>query len=183
MECNLQTENKQNKEEPTMTTLEKLDVSLMSNLNETLKVMSDYLIPKDDQTDDTNYYRGIRAQSKEPVQTADNRDYTQTEVKNAIYDIKHNKVPGEDGITAEIYQRVYTQLPTLIHTPYNKCLRKGCFLKKWKKVKIIPITKPDKENSTEVSKFKPISLINAAGKVLEKLLTFIRRRVNSVTAL
>jgi len=35
-------------------------------------------------------------------------------------------------------------------------------------VKIIPIRKPDKENSTEVSKFRPISLIKAAGKVLEK---------------
>jgi len=37
-------------------------------------------------------------------------------------------------------------------------------------VKIIPITKPGNENSTEVSKFRPISLINTAGKVLEKLL-------------
>jgi hypothetical protein len=36
-------------------------------------------------------------------------------------------------------------------------------------MEIIPITKPEKENSTEVSKFRPITLINAAGKVLEKL--------------
>jgi hypothetical protein len=32
------------------------------------------------------------------------------------------------------------------------------------------ITKPGKENSTQVSKFRPISLINVGGKVLEKLL-------------
>ena len=31
-------------------------------------------------------------------------------------------------------------------------------------------TKPGKENSTEVSKFRLVSLINAAGNVLEKLL-------------
>jgi hypothetical protein len=32
----------------------------------------------------------------------------------------------------------------------------------------IPITKPGKENSTEVSKFRPISLINVGGKISEK---------------
>jgi hypothetical protein len=65
--------------------------------------MSDYLIPKDDRTDDTNYHKGIRAQSKEPILTADDRNYAPTEVKNTIYDLKRNKVPGEDGITAEMY--------------------------------------------------------------------------------
>ena len=38
-----------------MTTLQKPDGSLTSNLNETMKVMSDYLIPTDDQLDDTHY--------------------------------------------------------------------------------------------------------------------------------
>jgi len=35
----------------------------------------------------------------------------------------------------------------------------------------VPITKPGKENSMEVTKFRPISLTNMAGKVMEKLLT------------
>jgi hypothetical protein len=43
---------------------------------------------------------------------------------------------------------------------------------------MIPITKPGKENSTGVSKFRPISLINMGGKVLEKLL--INRIMNRV---
>jgi len=38
------------------------------------------------------------------------------------------------------------------------------------KLKIIPITKPGKEKVKEASKFRPISLINVGGKVLEKLL-------------
>jgi hypothetical protein len=36
--------------------------------------------------------------------------------------------------------------------------------------KFILITKPDKENSMEASKYRPISLLNIGGKVLEKLL-------------
>jgi hypothetical protein len=38
------------------------------------------------------------------------------------------------------------------------------------KTKIIPITKSGKESSIEVSKFRPISLINVGGNVLEKIL-------------
>jgi hypothetical protein len=86
-----------------------------------------------------------------------------------VDDLKHKKAPGEDGITGELYQRVYKQFPTLIYTLYE-CLRKGCFSKKCKEVKIVPITKPGKENSMDVSKFRPISLINVGGKVLEKIL-------------
>jgi retron-type reverse transcriptase len=61
---------------------------------------------------------------------------------------------------------------------YNECLRKGCFPKKWEKAKIIPVTKPGKESSTEASKFRPISLINVGGKVLQKL--FINRIIHHV---
>jgi hypothetical protein len=35
---------------------------------------------------------------------------------------------------------------------------------------MIPIVKPGKEGSVEASKYRPISLFNVGGKVLEKLL-------------
>jgi len=59
-----------------MTTLQKPDAFLTSDLNETMKAMIDYLIPKDEQLDDTDYHKRIRSQSKEPILTADDRDYT-----------------------------------------------------------------------------------------------------------
>ena len=92
----------------TMTTLQKPDSSLTSNLNETLKVMTDHLTPNDEQSDDTDHHKRIRTLSTEPIQTADDRDYTPAEVKNAIDDLNHKKVPGEDGITREIYQSLQT---------------------------------------------------------------------------
>jgi hypothetical protein len=42
--------------------------------------------------------------------------------------------------------------------------------RRWKTAKIIPLTKPGKENSTDPSKYRLISLLNIGGKVLEKLL-------------
>jgi hypothetical protein len=53
---------------------------------------------------------------------------------------------------------------------YNECLKRGHFPKKWKIAKIIPITKPGKKDSRDPSKYRPISLLNIEGKVLEKLL-------------
>ena len=53
---------------------------------------------------------------------------------------------------------------------YNECLRKGYFPKQWKCSIIIPIVKPGKEGSTEVTKYRLINLLNVGGLVLEKLL-------------
>jgi hypothetical protein len=39
-----------------------------------------------------------------------------------------------------------------------------------KRAQIIPITRPGKENSDDVSKFSPISLLSIGGKVLKKVL-------------
>jgi len=113
-----------------MTTLQRPDGSITSELNETVQVMIDFLIPEDEQFDDTDYHKRIRAQTEESILTADDRDCTPSEVKNAIGDLKPKKAPGENGITAEINQRVFKFFPTSIYTLYNECLRKGCFPKK-----------------------------------------------------
>jgi len=48
---------------------------------------------------------------------------------------------------------------------YNKCLKEGCFLKQWKKSSIVPIIKQGKEDIRDASKYRPISMLNVAGKV------------------
>jgi hypothetical protein len=48
----------------------------------------------------------------------------------------------------------------------------------WKTARILSITKPGREDSTDPSKYRPISLINTAGKILEKLL--IKRIIHHV---
>ena len=53
---------------------------------------------------------------------------------------------------------------------YNGYLKNGIFQEVWKKAKIIPITKPDTQNSPDVTKYRPISLLNIGGKILEKAL-------------
>jgi hypothetical protein len=50
---------------------------------------------------------------------------------------------------------------------YNACLRTGCFRENSKDT----IVKPGIEKSADTSKYRPISLLNTEGKVLEKLLS------------
>jgi hypothetical protein len=92
------------KRSQTLTNLQKPDGSLKHNLNETVKTVMEYLIPKDEQTDDTDYHKRIRAQSKEPISTPDDRDCTTAEVKNAINDLKQKKHHGKTAL-----QKIYTR--------------------------------------------------------------------------
>jgi len=46
----------------------------------------------------------------------------------------------------------------------------GCFPKKLKQSVIIPIIKPGKEECNDASKYRPISVINIGGKLLERLM-------------
>ena len=81
-----------------------------------------------------------------------------------------SKAPGEDELNSDIFLEIFKRFPTFITEIYNESLRKGQFHKQWKRSIIIPIVKPGKEGSMDVTEYRPISLLNIDGKVLEKLL-------------
>ena len=78
---------------------------------------------------------------------------------------KPTKALGPDGIANEIQQLVYKAIPKTMTAIYNECLRTGSFPTNWKTARILLITKSGREDSTDPSKFRPISLINTSGKV------------------
>ena len=67
-----------------------------------------------------------------------------------------------------IHTYIHAHIHTYIH--YNRCLRMVCFPKIWKRAKLVPIVKPGKETCEDMTKYRPISLLNTAAKVLEKVL-------------
>ena len=133
--------------------------------------MLDTFAPKDNKLDDNDYHKSVRTLTEQPVTTEDDREFTVEEVGNVIARMNNNnKAPGKDGITGNIYKQAFRTVPKFITALYNGCLKQGTFPTKWKEAKIIPIIKPGREKSHEVSKYSPISLLNYGGKVLEKLL-------------
>jgi len=58
-----------------MTPLQKADGSQTEGLRETLQCTLEYLIPKDDQSEETEYHKQIRNSIEEPIETEDDRNF------------------------------------------------------------------------------------------------------------
>ena len=150
-----------------MSTLQKTKESHTVVLREISQCTLEYLIHKDKKTEETENHKRIRTLMEETMETKDDRDFTTEEIRQITESIDHKKAPGEGGITSQILMWNFERLPRLVTSLYNGCLRKGCFHRKLKRARIIPLTKPGKENCNDVSKYRPISLLNVGGKVLE----------------
>ena len=84
-----------------MTTLQKPDRTLTTDINETVTYMLDYLITIDEEDNDLDYHKTIRTLTEQLIQTADDREYMPEEIGNAVYAINCKKAPGLDAITSD----------------------------------------------------------------------------------
>ena len=154
----------------TLTTPHKPDGSKTANMTETLRLMLDHLILNDNTQDNTDYHKTVRRLAEQPMHTMDDKEFTQDKVRQVIEGFKPKKEPGPNGITNEIIKLVFKAIPKTMTSIYNECLRTGCFPENWKIAEILPIAKPGREDSQDPSKYRPISLLNTEGKVLELLI-------------
>jgi len=75
----------------------------------------------------------------------------------------NKKVSVENFITGGIYKNAFETFPRYLTAMYNGCLNRGVVPRRWKRKKLFTVTEPGKGNSEEVTKFRPISLINTRG--------------------
>jgi len=83
----------------------------------------DTFAPKDNRRDDNDYHKQVRALTKQPANTADDREFTIEEISNIIVSMNNNKAPGEDGLTGVIYNHAFRKVPTFITAIYDGCLK------------------------------------------------------------
>lgn len=92
---------------------------------------------------------------------------TDEEVFNALMAIKTNAI-GEDGIPASFIKNLCPLIiPFLTHI-INACLTKSYFPKAWKIANVIPI--PKEPNPQSVESFRPISILPAMSKIIERVM-------------
>ena len=153
-----------------LSTLQTPNCTYTTDIEGTVNQMMDHFIPDDNQSSDNAYHKGIRKRAKEPMDTIDDDEFTKQEILALLEKFDPRKAPGEDGLNSGILLQTFKCFPNLFTEIYNACLRRGYFPVQWKRYVIIPIVKLGKEGSTEATKYRPISLLNVGGKVLEKLL-------------
>ena len=83
--------------------------------------------------------------------------------------MKSKKAPGPDGIPPEVIKAIILKNPEIIKSIMNKCLITGIFPAIWKKATLVLIEKP-KKDPTQITAYRPICLLDTAGKFLESLL-------------
>jgi hypothetical protein len=115
--------------------LRKPDGSLAADISETLKHMLEYLTREDKEDDDTDNHKLARIQSQEPVDTADDKDFTLEETRNAIGSMGNKKASREDGITGEIYKSFFRKFSQLYNNHVERVFKKRCLPKKVEKSK------------------------------------------------
>ena len=95
-------------------------------------------------------------------------DITPAEVRNVVYAIDINKSSGIENIRTNVYKDEFQiLLPQLIKI-FNASLQFKIFPESWKKGTVV--TLPKKDNVTQVTDLRPISLLPLPGKLLERLL-------------
>ena len=154
----------------TLSTLKTRNDIFTTDIESTFNQMMEYFIPEDSESTDGVHHTGIRQQTMEPLNTIDDVEFTKQEILAVLEKFDPSKAPGEDGLSSDILLQTFRCFPNFFTEIYNECLRRGYFPTQWKRSIIIPIVKPGKEGSMEASKYRPISLLNVGGKVLEKLL-------------
>ena len=91
-----------------------------------------------------------------------------SEVPKVMHQMKYKKSYGEDGITNEKIKRCSPIVETYIAIDINKCINEKTYPKCFKTKKVFPLHK--KDDKTDPTNYRPISLSGSLEKVFEKLL-------------
>lgn len=95
--------------------------------------------------------------------------FTEVELLKAASSMRNKKAPGPDGLPAEVLKAVAQSHPKLLLDMYNMCLSAGVFPATWKRARLVLISK-GKGPADAASSYRPLCMLDTAGKLLEKLL-------------
>ena len=88
-------------------------------------------------------------------------------ILNIIRSLNPNKAHGWDGISVRMITLSDTTLVTPLKVIFENCLRQGSFPEIWKCANVVPVHKKNEKNLK--GNYRPISLLQICGKMLEKL--------------
>ena len=89
------------------------------------------------------------------------------EVADALRPTSNSSAPGPSGIGYKLIKWAFSATPDRFVSLFNGCLLYGKH--PWTEAKVVPIPKPGKPDYTVPKAYRPISLLECCGKLLEKV--------------
>ncbi|XP_021764020.1 uncharacterized protein LOC110728686 [Chenopodium quinoa] len=96
------------------------------------------------------------------------RDFTEGEIKQAMFKMHCFKSPGPDGFTVDFFKTYWYEVGQLVIDSVKQFLRTGNMLKEWNQSLLVLI--PKVKTPELASQFRPISLCNTIYKCISKCL-------------
>ncbi|KAK9594981.1 hypothetical protein V6Z93_010714 [Aspergillus fumigatus] len=95
---------------------------------------------------------------------------TKEEIYRSLKAAKGTTAPGEDGIPTLVWKHLWKYLQTAITHIFAKSVELAYYPRRWKQARIVVLRKPGKPDYTVPGAYRPISLLNTLGKVLEAVM-------------
>ena len=107
-----------------------------------------------------------------PQRERDWPPFSSEEIGDALSHTSNSSAPGISGINYKLIKWAFDAKPSRFTSLYNGCL--DWETHPWLAAKVVPIPKPNKADYSVPKAYRPISLLECCGKLLEKL---VARRI------
>jgi ribonuclease HI len=95
---------------------------------------------------------------------------TELEIQRSLKAAKGSTAPGEDGLPTLVWKQLWKYLKRFITEIFTASITLGYHPKRWRRARIVVLRKPGKPDYATPGAYRPISLLNTLGKLLEAVI-------------
>ena len=95
---------------------------------------------------------------------------TELEIERSLRTAKGTTTPGEDKLPMLVWKKTWKHLRCFIFSIFTACVELGHHPRQWRSAKIVVLRKPGKSDYSVPGAYRPISLLNTLGKLLEAVM-------------
>lgn len=113
-------------------------------------------------TDAVNDLDSFASENPSPLQS--------WEIDASVARLRSKRSPGWDGMTGEMCRNIWSAIPSYVECLFEECFRMEHFPEEYKVARVVVLRKASALDMSSPRSYRPISLLPALGKVLERIM-------------